>query len=235
MKKLIVLIVLFITAQTSFAQRSFDGTADNLVIISGGVNQLIIYNPAFNAWAANNYNAQVRNGLSGEIDMALTFKSYDFGFDYTGNNPYGTVGGFVGKRLTSYSSGISSWLNVNVGNFFAYFHNLAPVDYKPTPDQVGQKLELHYYATYIGLTSRNYFNKAVIRIGKRKGVALTPSVYFSAEYEPFHDAAWKYGYNYTEPDDTSRHFKSVTINTIPKLNKFFFNAGITMGIAFKQK
>lgn len=236
MKKVIFFGLLALFAQRSFAQRTFDGTADNLMIFSGGVHELYTGNTAFNAWTISNYNKRIEAPFGGNIDlMFINFKNYDIGGNFSWNNVYGFGGGYIGRRLTNPNASIASWLNIDIGSFYANYKNqVPPVNYTLTPDQIGQQLELHYTATYIGLTSKNYLNKKSIRIGKRWGAVFIPSVSFSVGYEPFRNSAWNYGYYYTQASDTSRQFKNTSIRNIPHLSKVFFNAGIIIAVAAKQ-
>lgn len=236
MKKAILIGLLFVYAQCASAQRTFDGTTDNLMILSGGFHELFISNTAFNAWTAANYNKHISAPFGGNIDlMFINFKNYDIGGNFSWNSLYGFGSGYIGRRLTAPGADIASWLNVDIGSFYANYKNeILPLNYTPTPDQAGKMLELHYTSTYIGLTSKNYLTKKAIRLGKRWGAVFIPSVFFSVGYEPFKNSSWKYGYYYIDPSDTSRHFRWNTIRNIPKLSNVFFNAGISLAVAGKQ-
>jgi len=232
MKKVIFIGLLILFAQRSFAQHTFDGTADNLMVFSGGIHELYTGNTAFNAWTTANYNKRITSPFGGNIDlMFIDFKNYDLGGNYSWSSVYGFGGGYIGRRLTHPNAGIASWLNIDLGSFYANYKNqVPPVNYTLTPDQVGKQLELHYTSTYIGLTSKNY----LIKKGKRWAAIFIPTVFFSVGYEPFRNSAWNYGYYYTQASDTSQQFKNTHIRSIPHLSKVFFNAGIAISVAAKQ-
>jgi hypothetical protein len=237
MKKIILTGLLFLFVQRGFAQFTFDGTSDNLMVLSGGVQELFTANTAFNGWSAANYNKHFSAPFTGNVNLAfINFKNYEIGGNLSWNSLYGFGGGYLGRSLTSSRSGITSWLDIDIGYFYANYGNqVLPLNYTLTPDQVGKQLELHYTSTYIGITSKNYFNKQAIRVGvKRLGATFIPALHFSVGYEPFNNTGYQYGYYYTRASDTSKQFRGVPIRNIPHLSKLFFSAGLSISVAGKQ-
>ncbi|WP_183575463.1 hypothetical protein HDF18_16200 [Mucilaginibacter sp. X5P1] len=232
MKKIVLVFFLLLIFTRGFSQLSFNDSPFKMAVFSFGAHQTIMNNPGFDNWASSNYNRTITSKISIEGDLTAITRNYEFGIHFTNPTPYGVGGLYAGRRLTPLRSEISSYLEFNIGGFFGRFKNLSPVNYKPTADQQGQDLELHYDATYIGLTSKNYFNNLHFRIGKSKGVSVNPGFYFAFSYIPFNDGSWSYGYNVaddSDPDNPSTSFNSVKVKGIPKLNNVFMDAGIFIG------
>jgi hypothetical protein len=227
-KKLAVALVLLTISGYSFSQVNFNNTQGNMLILSLGMNKTVIDNPGFDAWTRTNYNKTENYILSGNIDIAFITKKYDFGLGLNAPYPYGVGSFYFGRRLTSKQSWISSFLNFEAGVFEAVYTDIAPVNYTFTSSQQGQNMQLHYYNTYFGLTSKNYINGLSFRSGKgRKGVSFNSGFYFRVGYEPW-KGDWEYGY-YTGSGKYAQ-FHGQKVNGIPQLNNMFMDTGIFIGI-----
>jgi hypothetical protein len=236
MKKIVLLIFVLAAAGRSFAQLAANDSSKKVFVLSLGVHQSFMNNPAFNAWTLSNYNKKINSTINGEGDLTFFMKKYDAGLHYSSANSFDFTALYFGLRLTSVQSKVSSWLNFDFGGLNIDRSDLAPVDYTLTPDQQGKKLKLEYSMYYIGLTSKNYLNNLHFHFGKHKKTSFNTGFYLSAGYDPFNDRAWSYGYddnaNATIDSDgnTTVPFKSVKVNSVPLLNRFFMEAGIFVGI-----
>ena len=108
------------------------------------------------------------------------------------------------------------------------YSNISPVNYTPTEAQKGKELQLHYNATYIGLSSKNYINGLSFKSGKgKKGASYNCGFYADFGYEPW-GGDWEYGY-YTGSGKYAQ-FHSQNVYGIPHLNNVFVDMGIFIGI-----
>ena len=237
MKKLIFISLLLAAGKSSFTQVSANDWPSDVYVFSLGPQQNIMNNPGFDVWARANYNKRISLNISPAGDLAYFGKKYDAGLNVSGLNGFAFFSFYAGRRLTSLHSRISSWLNFGVGGFSLHRSDIAPVNYILTPDEVGEKMRLQYNTTFFELTSRNYLNNLHWRIGRNKKTSLNAGFYVTAGYDPLrYNRTWKYGYddeaNTTYDDDggSSTPFNSVTIRSIPPLNRFFMQAGIFIGI-----
>jgi hypothetical protein len=237
MKKLILIFLLLVTGKSSFAQLDAAGWPADMYVFSVGAQQNIMNNPAFDAWARTNFNKKININISPAGDFAYFGKKYDGGLHVSALNGFTFVSLYGGLRLTSLHSKVSSWLNLGVGGLEIDRYDIAPVNYIPTPDEVGKKNRLQYNMTYLELSSRNYLNSLHYRVGKNKKTSLNAGFYVTAGYDPFNnDRKWKYGYDdnanttYDDDGNSTTPFNSVTIHNIPLLNRFFMEAGIFVGI-----
>jgi hypothetical protein len=237
MKKLIFILLLLAVCKSSFAQLSSNGWPADVYIVSLGPQQNMMNNPGFDAWSRTNYNKRVSLNISPAGDLAYFGKKYDGSLNVSGLNGFVFVSLYAGYRLTSLHSKISSWLNFGVGGLEVHRYDIAPINYTPTPDEIGEKNRLQYNMTFFELSSRNYLNNLHWRIGRNKKTSLNAGFYVTAGYDPLrYNRTWKYGHddnaNTTYDDDggSSTPFNSVTIHNIPVLNRFFMQAGIFVGI-----
>jgi len=235
MKKIVLLLFLLTAARGSFAQLAANDSVKNVFVLSFGAHQTIMNNPGFNNWTLTNYHKKINNPINIEGDLTFFIKTYDVGLQYSANSfAFTTV--HLGTHLTAAQSKLSSWLDFDFGQLYIKRTDMAPIDYTPTPDQQGENLKLEYSVYYIGLTSKNYLNNLHFHFGKHKKTSFNAGFYLSAGYDPFNDRQWTYGYNdnahttINSDGTTTVPYKSVTINSIPPLNRFFMEAGIFAGI-----
>ncbi|HWZ04220.1 MAG TPA: hypothetical protein VNX40_11465 [Mucilaginibacter sp.] len=224
-KKIALPFFLLFLFQSSFCQRNaVNKEPDSMFFFHMGASNAFINRQAFDQWTRANYNLTERYNLNLLIDLGYIYRGFDFGADLSVDATFNQHLVYFGRRLTGPHSFITSWLNFEYGQFTAVFTNIAPINYKPTPDQQGQQLELQYTANYIGLSSRNFFNflHHTIRIGKG-GIPINTGFFVGAGYQP-HGGNWQYGY-YNK--DTV--FTAVKIKTIPKLSKVQVTTGVFVG------
>jgi hypothetical protein len=225
MKKFLTLALLLLLYKSTFAQLNTYNAPDDLFMISVGPSKMFLNNNYFNRWTVNNYRLidEVSTGI--DVDLAVTGKYYNAGLLLSYSAPVLMAKAYFGRRLTNPFSPVSSWLNIEIGEISAKFTNIAPVNYTLTPDEMGQNLELHYNAGYIGLMSKNYLNflHGNIKIGRVK-IPVNSGFYVSAGFTPF-ARNWHYGY-YRDGDTV---FTSRKVNSIPKLSKFYANTGFFVG------
>ena len=227
MKKAYLLFLLLMPFTSSFCQVNLQGTTYHLFTFSLGVDQPVENNQAFNSWTLSNYNRKLGNSIKGSIDLSFIGKSADAGAVANAGSFSDVVLLYWGPRLTPVTSPFSSFLNFQFG-LYNGTPGITPVNYVPTTDQQGKHLHLYYEAAFFGLSSKNYFNKLHFKTGKgKKGISWNTGFHVDAGYEPWADD-WKYGYYKGEGKYST--FVSNRINTIPNLNKVFFNAGIFAGI-----
>jgi len=236
MRKILLSLLFILSVKSTFAQLAADGSTNKVFVASIGVRQLFMNNGQFDSWTEKNYNKKINFDKGAMFDLAFYFKKYDAGLDVSGTSSSTFIDFYFGKKLTPPTGSFSSYLNFFIGGMELNRYDLEPLDYTPTQDQQGKKMELNYSMTYLGLSSRNYFNKTHIRFGKHKKTSLNSGFYVSAGYDPFNDRGWKYGYDDTADNsidsngDTTTPFKSVDVHNVPLLNRFFMEAGIFVGI-----
>jgi hypothetical protein len=220
-----ILLCLLSCFQNSFCQRNSQNfQTDSMFFFGMGLSKLSINRLAFDQWTRANYNLTESYNLNTYIDLDYIGGRYDLGLNFNLGSAFSTDLVYLGVRLTSPRSKIASWLNFEVGEFQGVFTNIAPVNYTLTPDQVGQKLELHYKQGYIGLTSKNFLNFLHFntRLGKTK-VPFNSGFFVSAGYQPGH-GTWRYGYY-----NSDTVFVSNKVRTIPKLGNVQVRAGVFAG------
>ena len=227
MKKAIMLIFFLVQGKNSFCQVNLNGTEDHIIFFSIGAEKMFMNNQAFDNWTELNYNKKINNVAALSLDMNIIIKSNDFGVGAGVGNGY-VIGSFYwGRRLTGLHSSVSSFLNFTFGVLGEY-PGVAPVNYTPTPDQQGKQLQLQYFPTYFGLSSKNYLNKLSFRTGKgKKAVSYNSGFYANFGYEPW-GGDWQYGYY--KGSGRYSQFISNKVYGIPGLNKVFFTTGIFFGI-----
>lgn len=219
MKRLLaVLAILFVSAGGLLAQPD----SGRVAILTLGEHETFISNPAFNSWTMANYGRTIHSSanISGQISFA--FKKYDGGLYVTGTYPFQNIDVYFGPRLTRRKSRFSSFLNLEFGELGAYYKNINPIDYTPTPDQQGKSLQLHYDSYYVGISSLNYFQCPFTH---NRHIALYPGFHLAARYG--FGGGWSYGYYRDNVLDDS--FKSVPIHNIPNLGRFNVDAGLFIG------
>jgi len=227
MKKITLLLFLLACAHHVFAQLNTLNKQDEMFIISAGPNRMFFNNRDFNTWTKANYNLIEKVSTGFKVDLSFIGRKYDAGLLLGQDSKMTSVVAYFGGKLTGQYSGISSWLNVEIGETLGIFKDIAPVNYPLIRREIGKDLELHYNAGYIGLSSRNYLNFLHwnIKIGKG-AIPINAGFYASVGFTPF-ARNWSYGYyKYTDNDTT---FKSRRVNTIPKLSKVYANTGVFIG------
>lgn len=241
MKKILTLFCLLIILKNSFAQ-STQKTPDAYATLSFGVGIPSIDNHAFDAWTQANYNKKYNNKVSVNIDLGGVYKNFDAGLYFTGSSAdFRTFTLYAGRKLTSATSPLVSFLNFEVGGISITNRSLAPLNYVRSPDEEGQDMQLNYSATYLGIYSKNYLNNLSFNIGKKKHVSVKPGFYLNFEYQ-VGGGTWKYGYlqdngsnTYYNEDGTSyttteTKFVGKKIHDIPQLASKFLNAGVFIAI-----
>jgi hypothetical protein len=203
---------------------AFNAAPHEMGYIGFGVSNTFINRQAFDNWTLANYNLRENNNANFLIDIGVIENRFDLGANLNVGSAFVMYSAYFGYRLTRPYGPITSWLNIEAGEFLGIFHNIAPVNYVPTPDQMGQDLELHYDNGFIGLMSKSYLNflHFNIKIGKGR-IPVNPGFFVSAGYQPG-SRDWKYGYY-----NTDTVFVSSKIHTIPKLSKVQVNAGVFVG------
>ncbi len=224
MKKLIIIFILAGCFTSAFAQLNAKNREDGLFSIGIGPNQMFYNNGDFNRWTMANYNILKKNSTGFLFDLGYTDKHWGGGLSIGYSSPLMNFIGYVGYKLTGRYTAISSWLNVQLGEISARFKNIAPVNYPLTDDEMGQKMELHYNAGYVGLSSKNYINSLHrnIKVGKEK-IPVNVGFYASLGFTPF-ARNWRYGYYSYSDNDTT--FVNRKVGTIPKMSKVYGNAGV---------
>lgn len=224
MKKLIIIFILAGCCNQAFAQLDSKNREDGLFSIGLGPNQMFYNNGDFNRWTMANYNILKKNSTGFLFDLGYTDKHWGGGFSIGYSSPLMNFMGYAGYKLTGRYTAISSWLNVQLGEISARFKNIAPVNYQLTDDEVGQKMELHYNAGYVGLSSKNYINSLYwnIKVGKEK-IPVNAGFYASLGFTPF-ARNWRYGYYSYKDNDTT--FVNRKVGTIPKMSKVYGSAGV---------
>ncbi len=230
MKTLLSLLLLLLcTVKISFAQLNSLNKQDDMMLFSVALNQPFYNNDAFDTWTANHYNLIKNTHPNVTVDLDFVGKLFNLGVIVETPSPLTLNRGYVGVKLFGHNKSISSWLNIEVGQMHANFKDISPLNYTLAPDQVGQKMELHYDAGYIGLAWRNYLNFLHFNAGTSKFVIpFNVGFYISAGITPFVQH-WKYGYNKPSDDnddDDGSDFQSTRIYDIPKLSNVYVNTGL---------
>lgn len=224
MKRILLSLFLLVIFKGAFAQlNGYDKVPDDMVVFSLALNHTFMNSPQFNTWTSTNYNLHERYLMNAAIDLGIVNRHYDAGAFLSIPSPYALTSLYFGRKLTARQSKITSWLNLEAGSYSGVFSNIAPVDYTPTADQQGKKLELQYHTAYIALTSKNYLN--FLHFSSRfvrKRMPYNAGFYFGVGYMPW-NGTWRYGY-------IDHTFKNVEINNIPKLGKTMVNTGLFFGI-----
>lgn|GEM_PF-1182893 len=223
----ITCISALLATQNAFGQRDLSDRQPLVAInVNLGLDNFLISNNALNQWTKSNFNLVEQYNPNLFFDFNCIYKQYDIGFSVSSNgNGFDVTSGYIGIHLTHSQSAVSSWLNLEFGGISGRFTNITPVNYIRTPDQVGQKMELHYLSDYWGLSFKNYLNFLHYNAPffKHKKVPVNTGVFVSAGYQPYR-RQWNYGY-YNK--DTV--FTAVRIKTIPTLGKVHATAGVFMG------
>ena len=241
MKKTLLLFCFLIILKSTYAQTDRK-RSDTYVTFSVGAGIQSIDNRAFDSWTQANYGKKYTNKVSGNIDLGAVHKNYDAGISFTGSSAdFRTFTVYAGRKITSDKSPLVSFLNFGIGGLIITDRSLAPLNYVPSPDEIGKDMELKYNATYIGIYSKNYLNSLSFGIGKSKRVAVKPGFYLNFEYQ-VGGSSWEYGYTqdngtstYYNVDGTSyttddTKFIGKKIYNIPKLANKFLNVGFFIAI-----
>ncbi|SDD74632.1 hypothetical protein SAMN05216464_102445 [Mucilaginibacter pineti] len=241
MKKILLLLLFFVTAKSSYAQ--FDqNPRDTYFTFSLGAGIPVVDNSAFDRWTQLNYNKKYNNNVSGNADIGVVYKKFNAGIRVAaGSGDFVTYSFYAGRKLTADQSPLVSFLNFEVGGQSVVSKTLAPVNYELSPDELGKDMQLNYNATFIGLYSKNYLSHLGINIGKKKRVAITPGFYIGLEYR-VGGGTWKYGYLQDNGSDTyyyedgssytttNTKFVGNKVYDVPKLANKFMSGGVFLSI-----
>src|ERR1700743_3613285 len=205
MKKIILLLALFAVCNSAFSQPlTVQESRFNFFEVSGGVGVPFVNNNTFDNWSEANYHRRIYNTVEENVSFNVVFHKYDFSVEgITASGDYNMFAVYIGHRLTTDHSPITSFLNIGYGGFDNEIYSLAPVNYVRTPDEVGQHMYLSYSASYLSLQSRNYINSLSFNISRNRRVNFRTGFYVNYNYRPW-NAAWEFGYNkvtYTEEYD----------------------------------
>jgi hypothetical protein len=225
LKKPAITLFLILLFQSSYCQRSAKNKEiDSSFLFHMGASYDFVNRGAFDAFTKANYNLVERHNMNLLIDFGYIYRRFDFGGDLDIDATFNQHLIYFGRRLTGPHSFITSWLNLEYGQYTGVFKNIAPVNYTLTPDQRGQQLQLQYTANYIGISSRNFLNflHHTIRLGKG-GLPINTGFFVGAGYQP-NGGNWKYGYY-----NTDTVFTAVKIKTIPKLSRVQVSTGVFVG------
>jgi hypothetical protein len=228
MRKALTCFAFLTVVLHSFGQAGISGTGSNMIMFSAALNKLFINNSGFNNWTALNYNKTEPNGPGVSLDIALVTRRFDGGlyFDVASANRVANF--YFGKRLTPRQAAITSYLNLEVGQFGSFYNDIAPPNFVPPAGYQGKSLQLQYNAAYFGLESKNYFNFLSFRSGTgKKRISYNSGFYCQVGYEPW-GGGWQYGY-YTGSGKYAV-FHGSHVSGIPSLNNLFFNTGVFFGI-----
>jgi len=243
MKKLIVLFVLFAAGKSASAQiLDQQDTRFNFFEFSLGVGVPFMSNTAFDNWSEMNYHSKRTHYIEGSGDFYFVGKNYDGGFQFISSNGdiYQTITFYLGRRITSTKSPITSFINIGIGGYMDDIYDYAPVGQLLTPDEVGQRMYMQYTSGFLSLQSRNYINNLGFNISHNRRVNFKSGFYVNFNYRPW-GANWQYGYDrqvqQTEYDDngdpytqTDTKYTSHPALGVPALASKFVDAGIFMSI-----
>jgi hypothetical protein len=180
--------------------------------------------------------------VEGSVDMGFALKNYDFGLQAIGGGGnYQVASAYLGRRLTSLRSPITSYLNVGIGGFSDQIYDLAPVNYQRTPDEIGQHIFLRYSSAFLTLQSRNYLNNLSFNISSNRRVNFRSGFYVNLNYRPW-GSTWDFGYNkkttntYYDDDgdpetNTDSKFVGGKVYDVPALANKFMDAGVFVSVS----
>ena len=242
MKKLIIFLVPFTMCKNTFGQAlSEQDTRFNFIEIGIGSGVPVIKNKAFDNWSETNYHSKISHYLEFMGDYFYVAKKYDGGLQFTGSSDiYGTVAFYLGRRITSATSRISSFINIGAGEFIDQVYKYAPIGFQPTADEVGQRFYLQYNAAYLSLQSRNYMNGLSFHISRNRRFNVRSGFYVDFNYKPW-SGAWQYGYDKKTKEQeydndsgyytvTNTKYVSQKAEGVPGLGNVFMDAGVFMSI-----
>jgi hypothetical protein len=243
MKKLIFLLALFAVCKSASAQTilSTQDTRYNFFEFSIGAGVPFINNKDFDNWTETNYHNRQYNNVEETVNFYYVGKNIDIGVQGTTSSEiYQTVSIYLGRRVTSVNSPITSFINLGFGGFVDDIYDYAPVGYLRTEDQVGQRLYMQYTALFITLQSRNYINNLGFNISRNRRLNVKSGFYVNFNYRPL-GTNWQYGYDkktqQTEYDDdgnpytqTDTKYTSNFAPGVPALASRFIDAGVFVAI-----
>ena len=242
MKKLIILFVCFAVCKIASGQvLSQQVTRFDFFEFSMGIGAPVIDNKSFDNWSETNYHSKIQHAVEGPISFYFIGKDYDGGFQAIYSSTiYETLTLYLGRRVTSPNSSITSFLNIGIGGFADDIYNYAPVGYVLTPDQVGQRMYMQYTGGFLSLQSRNYINNLGFNVSRNRRVNFKAGFYVNLNYRPW-GASWQYGYDKkkqeTEYDDdgnpytqTNVRYTSNKVESVPALADKFMDAGVFVAI-----
>ncbi len=220
MKKILLTLFTLTLLITAFAQA--DSTKFRKLMFSIGIDKAFINSKNFDAWLAKHNTDKQAQDVTGNIDISLTTKKYDFGVSAVFPDPYCVGSLYFGRRLTNFKSKFSTFLNIHAGYFDALYEHTAPAYITPPPSNPGKPTLLQYNSGYVGLSLKNYFTSYLKKAG-------TSNIGFDLDmgYTAWTNG-WKYGF-YSGPGRHS-HFKGTHVHQIPPPGKFFINFSIFYGL-----
>jgi hypothetical protein len=222
--KLSLLAIAFCFAVFSgFGQKKDDRNPSPELFLELGPDYTFANAENLNQWAFNSGQKLPQPSISGHLALSFLFRHFGGGLKIFIPNPYRTETFFFGRRLTRLNSNVSSWLNLEIGEFDALYNHLRPVNYTLTPDQQGKTMQLKYDTLYFGVSSKTYWKHR-----SRKDSFTVVGLDLLAGYLPG-QGSWKYGY-YVPSGKTSR-FVGNSVYGIPSIDSLFVNVGLFCGIA----
>jgi len=243
MKKLIILVPFLILFKSTFAQLTEQETKYDFFTLAVGGGKTFVANTAFDAWTEQNYQRKIYNNGEVYADFGAALKNIDFGGGAQwASGDFAMINFYVGHRITPLKSPITSYLNFSWFGYIDDIYSLSPVNYVRTPDEVGKHMELRYTSSFIGISSKNYFNNIKFNISRNRKVYFRTGFYADFGYRPW-GAVWQYGYNketdsqYYDDDNqlettSTTNFVGHNVYSVPALANKFFDAGVFIAITF---
>lgn len=246
MKKLIILVVFFMASKGAFGQPlTAMESRFNFFEVSGGVGIPFVNNKAFDDWSEANYHRRIYNNVEENVAFNVVFHKYDFSLMATSaSGDYRLFTAYIGHRLTTDNSPITSFLNFGFGGIGDEIYSLAPVNYTRTPDEAGQHMYLQSDASYLSLQSRNYLNNFSFNISRNRRVNFRSGFYVNFNYRPW-TSSWQFGYDKTtysdEVDEDGEDYQQKNVNfvghkvnDVPSLANMSVDAGMFVSITLSS-
>ena len=169
---------------------------------------------------ADEHQYERRNSLIGfSPAIWCILRKSDFGFEQIVSHPYLITSVFYGRNIFT-ARNFNSFLNLDIGGFFAENHDILPPNYRVIN---GQKMELEYRTGYLGISSKNILLKTV-----HDWFYLDFGVDINVGYMPL-NGKWRYGY-FIPINSVSATFLGNYVNSLPALSKFCISSTIFIGI-----
>jgi hypothetical protein len=219
MRKEVIIILIILLSIYNEAYCQNDSTKRLAIIVDFRMNKISANNQKFDKWT-DDHQYQRRNSLIGfSPAIWCILKKSDFGIQQIVSHPYLISSVFYGRNMIR-AKNFNSFLNLDIGGFFAENHDILPPNYRVIN---GQKMELEYRAGYLGISSKNIFLKSVY-----DWLSLDLGFDINIGYMPL-DGKWRYGY-FIPINNVSATFLGNYVNSLPALSKFCFSATIFIGI-----
>jgi hypothetical protein len=222
MKKNLLFVFVFVCMDRGQAQPSTNRSQFHSIAADLGADYTLTNADLVNHWAIASGQKSPGCSVSGHFTISYLSQHFAGGIEVVFPDPYRLAGGFVGVRLTHFRSRVASWLNFHIGYFDALYNSLHPVNYTPTPDQAGKKLQLQYNNGYVGIASKTYWKHH-----HKKGGSTMLGLDLMAGCTPW-AGHWSYGYYVGSGKSVS--FVSEPVSGIPSISNLFLNMGIFCGL-----